>query len=106
VCLAFSAFQLIGIIDRWIDKAKDFSPEMDGHLIFEKLKEWIELYRKIEVKPGTDIIIFKNIFAEKFGVKLAFLLKLLLVFSKFLITILILEKHHFWQKIGKNRRKF
>jgi hypothetical protein len=23
-----------------------------------------------------------------------------------LITILILEKHHFWQKIGKNRRKF
>jgi hypothetical protein len=39
--------------------------------------------------PGTDVMILKNIFAEKFGEKIGvFLLKLLLVFAKIVIITL------------------
>jgi hypothetical protein len=47
-------------------------------------------------KPGTDVMILKNIFAEKFGV---FFSKLLLVFGKNLtITLVFDRKHPFLQK--------
>jgi hypothetical protein len=28
------------------------------------------IYDKLRVRPGTDVMIFKNIFAEKFGEKI------------------------------------
>jgi hypothetical protein len=38
---------------------------------------------QLKIKPGTDVMIKKNIFAENFGENIGiFLLKLLLVFAK------------------------
>jgi hypothetical protein len=50
---------------------------------------------------GTDVMIFVNIFAEKFSEKIGvFLLKLLLVFAKNVIicNIGFSEKHHFFRR--------
>jgi hypothetical protein len=55
-------------------------------------------------RPGTDVVIFKNTFAEKFSEKnWRFLLKLLLVFAKIVIITLVFEinANLFRRKLGK-----
>jgi hypothetical protein len=57
--------------------------------------------------PGTHVIIFLNIFATKFGEKMAFLTQNKAKLFKNLILRLVFEKtaNFFSPKIVKNRRK-
>jgi hypothetical protein len=56
-------------------------------------------------KTGTDVKIFKIFFAEEFGEKMAFLLKLLLVKKKFIITLVLDKNAIFSLKIVKKTQK-
>jgi hypothetical protein len=64
--------------------------------------------QRVNIRPNCDQCYdFKNIFAEKFSKKLAFMLKLLLVFAQIVIITLVFEKNaNFLPKFVKNRRKF
>jgi hypothetical protein len=57
--------------------------------------------------PGTNVLIFKNIFAEKFSKKWRFLLetKLNYAYLIFIITLVFEKNANFSPKIVENRRK-